>query len=122
MLLRLPHHDTNAFNGATARTRWNDSRAAGLSKACFYLQWGHRANAVERLLRDLILGDLALPSMGPPRERGGTLRISHSTPPKTDLQWGHRANAVERHVRLAAAAPVSNTFNGATARTRWNDP
>ncbi len=39
------------------------------------LQWGHRANAVERLGDDWADVDGAVASMGPPRERGGTVAL-----------------------------------------------
>ncbi len=108
-----------AFNGATARTRWNVNSMSDLfhhsvpSMGPPRERGGTADNAVEQAAQDP-------PSMGPPRERGGTINRMRTSSQAIRLQWGHRANAVERMAPSTRSARTHAPFNGATARTRWN--
>ncbi len=93
---RTPARSSRRFNGATARTRWNAQPARGPSPFPRWLQWGHRANAVER-------------GRGAP-----------------GLRWSSGFNGATARTRWNATGPKHSRtrpkrFNGATARTRWND-
>ncbi len=109
------------FNGATARTRWNVDAIEREMAAVSVLQWGHRANAVERYVEALITNAVVFPSMGPPRERGGTPWVTRwKRPPGSPFNGATartRWNALEPGRGRDARPP----FNGATARTRWNE-
>src|SRR5882672_5985947 len=83
--------DKSAFNGATARTRWRVENASQLfDGVAIHLQWGHRANTVERCAEPGSDRGRQGPSMGPPREHGGevyvVVRCSRAV---LHLQWGH---------------------------------
>ncbi len=92
---------------------------------CFLLQWGHRANAVERAARRARAAAFARASMGPPRERGGTEQAPHRDALNPEmLQWGHRANAVERFSRswIASTRSLLQWGHRANAVERLTSP
>ncbi len=165
---RATRSKSGSFNGATARTRWNAPlpgrrsrlvlrasmgpprerggtvRYSSTAASVFRLQWGHRANAVERVSDSLEWREVVTGLQWGHRANAVERRPSRSAGAgRRRLQWGHRANAVERLPPLAvrsagleasmgpprerggtsagrcSLAP-DRRFNGATARTRWN--